>query len=59
MREACDADSEHIHNRAIRYGTRGFDVPYPGDGRVLWPYEVTPASTTEEEEFEEESESGG
>jgi hypothetical protein len=27
-------------NRAIWYSTKGFDVPYPGDGRVLRPAEV-------------------
>ena len=25
-------------------------VPYPGDGRVLWPHEVTPAVESEEAE---------
>jgi hypothetical protein len=34
-------------------------VLYPGDERVLWPNEVTPASESEDEEFEEQSESGG
>jgi hypothetical protein len=27
-------------NRAIWYSTVGFDVPYPGDGRVLEPADV-------------------
>ena len=35
-----DAADEQMLNRAIWYGTRGFDVPYPGDGRVLRPDEV-------------------
>jgi hypothetical protein len=34
-----DAPPEELLNRAIWYSVRGF-VPYPGDGRVLWPHEV-------------------
>ena len=34
-----DAAPEQALNRAIWYSVRGF-VPYPGDGRVLWPHEV-------------------
>jgi hypothetical protein len=41
---------ENLLNRAIWYGSRGFDVPYPGDGRVLWPSEVTPAHEADEAE---------
>lgn len=37
---APDAADEDLLNRAIWYGTKGFDVPYPGDGRVLRPNEV-------------------
>jgi YVTN family beta-propeller protein len=33
------AGEDHL-NRAIWYATKGFDVPYPGDGRVLSPGEV-------------------
>jgi YVTN family beta-propeller protein len=35
-----DVAGEDLLNRAIWYGTKGFDVPYPGDGRVLRPSEV-------------------
>jgi hypothetical protein len=35
-----DAAGEELLNRAIWYSTRGFDVPYPGDTRVLRPVEV-------------------
>jgi hypothetical protein len=34
-------------------------VPFPGDGRVLWPNEVTPAVESEEEELEGSMEPGG
>jgi hypothetical protein len=37
-----DAAPEQQLNRAIWYSAKGFDVPYPGDGRVLWPHEVAP-----------------
>jgi len=53
-----DAQDENLLNRAIWYGTRGFDVPYPGDARILWPQEVTPASKTEEDEAEGQVEGG-
>jgi hypothetical protein len=56
--EGPEAKDENILNHAIWYGTRGFDVPYPGDERVLWPQEVAPAVDTEEEEFEQSSEDG-
>ena len=51
-----DAKDENVLNRAIWYGSRGFDVPYPGDPRVLWPDEVEPAQEDEFEEAEEEAE---
>lgn len=35
-----DAADTDILNRAIWYGTKGFDKPYPGDARVLAPNEV-------------------
>jgi hypothetical protein len=35
-----DAAGEDHLNRAIWYATKGFNVPYPGDGRVLRPSEV-------------------
>jgi YVTN family beta-propeller protein len=35
-----DVAGEALLNRAIWYATKGFDVPYPGDGRVLRPREV-------------------
>ena len=35
-----DVAGEDLLNRAIWYATRGFDVPYPGDDRVLRPSEV-------------------
>ncbi|MGD9171818.1 MAG: bifunctional YncE family protein/alkaline phosphatase family protein [Candidatus Thiodiazotropha sp.] len=35
-----DVADEEILNRAIWYGTKGFDKPYPGDERVLRPDEV-------------------
>jgi len=35
-----DAAGEDLLNRAIWYATKGFDVPYPGDDRVLRPSEV-------------------
>jgi hypothetical protein len=35
-----DVAGEDLLNRAIWYATKGFDVPYPGDGRVLRPSEV-------------------
>lgn len=35
-----DAADEKLLNRAIWYATKGFDKPYPGDGRVLAPGEV-------------------
>ncbi len=56
--EGPDAKDENILNHAIWYGTRGFDVPYPGETRVLWPHEVTPAEETEEDELEEAAERG-
>jgi hypothetical protein len=37
---APDVADEDLLNRAIWYATKGFDVPYPGDGRVLRPSEV-------------------
>ena len=36
-----DAADEDLLNRAIWHSVRGFDVPYPGDPRVLLPQEVT------------------
>jgi hypothetical protein len=38
--EGPDSEDERLLNRAIWYGSAGFDVPYPGDPRVLWPHEV-------------------
>ena len=35
-----DVAGEDLLNRAIWYSTKGFDVPYPGDGRVLSPTDV-------------------
>jgi hypothetical protein len=35
-----DAVEPAVLNRAIWYSVRGFDTPYPGDGRVLRPSEV-------------------
>jgi hypothetical protein len=35
-----DAANEQLLNRDIWYSTRGYEEPYPGDGRVLWPSEV-------------------
>ena len=35
-----DVADPQILNRAIWYGTKGFDKPYPGDERVLRPGEV-------------------
>ena len=35
-----DVAGEDLLNRAIWYSSRGFDVPYPGDRRVLRPSEV-------------------
>ena len=35
-----DVAGEDLLNRAIWYATKGFDVPYPGDDRVLRPSEV-------------------
>jgi len=35
-----DAPDPNLLNRAIWYATNGFHVPYPGDGRVLWPADV-------------------
>jgi YVTN family beta-propeller protein len=35
-----DIAGEDALNRAIWYATKGFDVPYPGDDRVLRPSEV-------------------
>jgi YVTN family beta-propeller protein len=35
-----DVAGEDLLNRAIWYSTKGFDVPYPGDRRVLRPSEV-------------------
>ena len=35
-----DAADENMLNRAIWYSTKGFDVAYPGDERVLRPAEV-------------------
>ena len=35
-----DVAGEGLLNRAIWYSTKGFHVPYPGDGRVLRPVEV-------------------
>jgi DNA-binding beta-propeller fold protein YncE len=35
-----DVAGEGLLNRAIWYSTKGFHVPYPGDGRVLRPIEV-------------------
>ena len=35
-----DVAGEGLLNRAIWYATKGFDVPYPGDRRVLRPIEV-------------------
>ena len=39
-----DAADTNVLNRAIWYGTRGFNVPYPGDARVLSPAEATTAA---------------
>jgi len=39
-----DAADEQLLNRDIWYETKGFDVPYPGDGRVLRPDEVPPSA---------------
>lgn len=36
-----DEQDENLLNRAIWYGTRGFNKPYPGDAKVLLPEEVT------------------
>jgi YVTN family beta-propeller protein len=36
-------ENRPLLNRAIWYATRGFDVPYPGDGRVIEP-EAVPES---------------
>jgi hypothetical protein len=52
LRTQPDVQGENLLNRAIWYGTRGFDVPYPGDARVLWPQEVASDSKTEEVETE-------
>jgi len=49
-----DENDENVLNRAIWYGTKGYDTPYPGDGRVLRPHEVPPAEGHESEEEEEE-----
>jgi YVTN family beta-propeller protein len=56
-----DAKDENVLNRAIWYGSKGFETPYPGDPRVLWPHEVPAAAEDEEEELEEleEAELGG
>src|SRR5262245_24247052 len=35
-----DVAGEELLNRAIWYSTKGFNVPYPGDSRVLRPVEV-------------------
>ena len=43
-----DSQDENLLNRAIWYSARGFNVPYPGDARVLMPWEVAPAPTGEE-----------
>ncbi len=37
-----DAADEDLLNRVIWYESRGYDVPYPGDDRVLAPAEVRP-----------------
>jgi hypothetical protein len=47
-----DAKDENVLNRAIWYGSRGFTEPYPGDARVLWPHEVTPANENRSNEDE-------
>jgi hypothetical protein len=41
-----DAADEELLKRDIWYGTKGWDHPFPGDDRVLHPYEVhtSPAS---------------
>lgn len=51
-----DSQDENVLNRAIWYGRMGFDTPYPGDARVLWPHEVEPAAETAEEAAEEAAE---
>lgn len=38
-----DAADEQVLNRATWYAVKGFDVPYPGDRRVLRPSEVPPS----------------
>ncbi len=35
-----DAADEELLNRAIWYATKGYETPYPGDSRPLWPEEV-------------------
>jgi hypothetical protein len=47
-----DVAGEDLLNRAIWYATKGFDVPYPGDGRVLRPSEVEVDEADERAELE-------
>jgi hypothetical protein len=53
-----DAAPEELLNRAIWYGVKGF-VPYPGDGRVLSPAEVTAKFGAETEDEDEAERAGG
>ncbi len=55
---APDSADENLLNRAIWYGSRGFDEPYPGDTRVLWPHEVAPAVADEWDAYEEAAGAG-
>jgi hypothetical protein len=49
-----DENNEQLLDRAIWYGTMGFDKPYPGDGRVLRPEEVVTSGKDEDETGEGE-----
>jgi YVTN family beta-propeller protein len=41
--KADQQDTNHL-NRAIWYGVKGYDTPYPGDNKVLLPNEVPQAN---------------
>ena len=54
-----DSQDENVLNRAIWYGSMGFDTPYPDDDRVLWPHEVPSESEESEADEAAEAELGG
>jgi hypothetical protein len=35
-----DLADPNLLNHAIWYATKGFSIPYPGESRVLYPYQV-------------------